>query len=258
MSEAVEKAQGNEIPGEKQQEARAQGWAPKEEWHGPADKWVDADTFLKRGEEIKGVLKERNGHLSRELREVRQLLLEQRDMAQKAKLAGYQQALEDIQRRQRAAAESADVEAYDAAERDRSRVIQQVQEEQKASPSVDHDFEDWQSDNDWFEADPDMRAYAIGVSAIVQSETKLGGRKLYDEVTKRVKKTFPHKFGNPRRTDPGAVEPGAQAPAPKKSGKTFDDLPAESKVSYERQARQFKQMGINFSKEEYLANYIWG
>ena len=28
-------------------EAKRQGWVPQEEYNGPEDKWVDADTFVK-------------------------------------------------------------------------------------------------------------------------------------------------------------------------------------------------------------------
>ena len=250
---------GNIIPGEKEQQAKAQGWSPKEDWKGPEDKWVDAETFLKRGENITGVMKERNGYLTRELREVRALLVEQKDMAQRARIQGYQQALEDIQRRQREAAASADVEAFDAAERDRAKVVRAYNEDQSRAPGVvvDHDFEEWKTENTWFDDDEDMTAYARAISESIQRKEGIGGRKLYDAVTKRVKQNFPHKFGNPRRSDAGAVEAGAQPPAPKKSGKTFDDLPASAKASYEKMAKQFKQAGIEFKKEEYLANYVW-
>jgi len=259
MSEAVATAQGNEIPGEKESQARLQGWAPKEEWHGPEEKWVDAETFLSRGEDIKAVMKERNAHLSREIKEVRQLLVEQRDMAQKARLQGYQQALQDIQRRQRDAAAQADVDAYDAAEREKQVVVQQFQEASKVQPppaEQDPVFQQWVSENKWYSDDEDLAAYAEGVAQRKLAQG-LTGRPLLDEVAKAVKKFAPHKFSNPRRTEPGAVEPGAQAPAPKKSGKGFDDLPATAKGSYEKLARQFKQEGIAYTKEEYLANYVW-
>lgn len=251
-------AVGNIIPGEAEQQAKAQGWAPKEDWKGPEDKWVDAETFLKRGENITGVLKERNGYLTRELREVRQLLVEQKDMAQRARIQGYQQALEDIARRQREAAASADVDAYDAAERDRQRVVKNFTEDQRRPENVvDHEFEEWKDENPWFDADEDMQAYACAISTAIQKKEGLGGRKLYEAVGKRVKQNFPHKFSNPRRSEAGAVEAGAQPPAPKKSGRTFDDLPETAKSTYAKMARQFKQQGSEFKKEEYLANYIW-
>ena len=204
-------------------------------------------------------MKERNNHLAKEIREVRQLLIEQRDMAQKARLQGYQQALQDIQRRQREAAAQADVDAFDAAEKERQHVVQRYQEETKVQPAPaeqDPVFQQWVSENKWYTDDEDLAAYAEGVAQRKVAQG-LTGRPLLDEVAKAVKKFAPHKFSNPRRSEPGAVEPGAQAPVQKKSGKGFDDLPSTAKNSYEKLARQFKQEGITYTKEEYLANYVW-
>ena len=40
-----------------EQQAREQGWRPKEEFNGDASRWVDASTYLKRGEELLPILK---------------------------------------------------------------------------------------------------------------------------------------------------------------------------------------------------------
>ena len=35
-----------------EEKASAIGWRPKDQWKGDPDKWVDADAFLKKGDEI--------------------------------------------------------------------------------------------------------------------------------------------------------------------------------------------------------------
>jgi len=42
-----------------EEKAAQQGWAPQDQWRGPPGKWVDAETFLKRGENNPRVLRER-------------------------------------------------------------------------------------------------------------------------------------------------------------------------------------------------------
>src|SRR2546421_12509972 len=47
--------------------AKELGWAPKEEFRGNPEKWVDAETFLKRGEEILPLVKAQNRKLQNEV-----------------------------------------------------------------------------------------------------------------------------------------------------------------------------------------------
>ena len=54
--------------------ARAQGWRPKDEYNGNPDRWVDAEAFVKRGEEELPVVRERNRHLESRVTELNQKL----------------------------------------------------------------------------------------------------------------------------------------------------------------------------------------
>ena len=49
--------------------AKVQGWSPKEKWRGNEAQWVDAETFVKRGQEFQSTLKKKSDNLERELRE---------------------------------------------------------------------------------------------------------------------------------------------------------------------------------------------
>ena len=52
-----------------EKEARIFGWAPKEEFRGSEDDWVDADVFVKRGKEINPILRKNNELLMKKLEE---------------------------------------------------------------------------------------------------------------------------------------------------------------------------------------------
>jgi len=63
-----------------EKEARAQGWAPKEEFRGKETDWIDADVFVQRGREINPILRKNNERIQKELdkakRDLDELLLD--------------------------------------------------------------------------------------------------------------------------------------------------------------------------------------
>ena len=67
-------------PSESEVEASTFGWVPKEQFHGNPDEWKDADTFLKRGKEINGFLRNDLEKIKRahaaEVAELRQTMTE--------------------------------------------------------------------------------------------------------------------------------------------------------------------------------------
>jgi len=52
-----------------EQEARALGWVPQEEWRGDPEHWSDAETFVERGKHVMPILKKNNERLQAQLRE---------------------------------------------------------------------------------------------------------------------------------------------------------------------------------------------
>lgn len=55
-------------------EAKALGWAPKENWRGNEADWVDAETFVERGRQVMPLLKKNNERLTGKLTETEQQL----------------------------------------------------------------------------------------------------------------------------------------------------------------------------------------
>jgi hypothetical protein len=75
----------------------------------------------------------------------------------------------------------------------------------------------------------------------------------FDQLTEQVKERFPEHFENgERRRAPSVSRPNGGRPPPKK-GKTFDDLPKESKDAYFEIVKHDKK----YSKEQYVKDYIW-
>lgn len=123
----VDDGQQNQETARLEAEARRQGWKPLEEFKGnPAD-WVDAATFLKRGEDFLPIVRrelkntrERNERLTRELGSLKTQLAEQgevlaevRQMARTASETAYNRAIADMKRAQREAAAAGEMDRYD-------------------------------------------------------------------------------------------------------------------------------------------------
>src|ERR1700744_3154427 len=110
MSEdAGNQDQGNAVPGEAlsptQQEALSQGWVPKEEFDGDAERWVDAGEFLRRGELFRKIESQ-----SKELKDVRKALAELAKHNSKIREVEYARAIEGLKAQKKEALSKGDAD----------------------------------------------------------------------------------------------------------------------------------------------------
>ncbi len=109
--------------------ARAQGWRPIAEYRGPPGRWVDAKSYLERGERDLPVLRDQNRRMTERLAkfegeftqlrqkldqqgttisEQHEILAEMRSFARNADQRGYERALAELEERQDNAAAAGD------------------------------------------------------------------------------------------------------------------------------------------------------
>src|SRR3990167_3523430 len=88
------------------------GWRPKEEYKGDPEKFVSAEEFVKRGENIMPILKannakllESNKKMSGDITELKQTLSEMGEMLSSSEKRAYDKAIADIEAQQRQAVE---------------------------------------------------------------------------------------------------------------------------------------------------------
>lgn len=242
-----------EQPSEAEVKARAQGWAPKDEWRGPDEKWVDAETFLKRGEQIAPIQAERIEKLTRELEDAKRTIADFAGWRSKVEKDAYERAMKDIKARQREAVKTMDEAAFEAAEKD-AQELQKKVEQKTEQPGEAPEVAAWKSANPWFDADPalNLEAQAIHVN-IGRTKPGLTLEQNLAEVTKEIKRRYPEKFGieeNPRRKEAPSVE-GANGTRTKAGGKSYADLPAEAKAACDSFVKQ-KIM----NREQYVKDYF--
>lgn len=248
--------------------ARAQGWRPKDQFTGDPDKWVDASTFVDRGNSFKSNLVQKVATLEKQIADFKGTAAQfnkyhQETMAKKDKeLANTIRQLK-IQKSEATSDgdHAAAVELEDRIdtlnqERDEAKRLEKEALEQAqaaaAESQVDPVLIAWVADgNEWFDNDPKLRRYAMSVAEELRANgSKLAGRAFLDRILLEVKTDFPEKFTNPNRLRAGAVDNGAGGRS--SGGRTAADLPAEDRTLMNK----FVKEGM-LTEKQFLADYKW-
>jgi len=243
----------SEIDEETLAEAKRQGWVPQDQYNGPEDKWVDADTFVKKGKEINALLRKDNDFLKREVAEMKTTMMEFKKFHADTEKRAYERAMTDLREQKK--------EAISTGDGDKVLQIDDAIDELKANkpepvarPTNQPDpvFVQWNEDNKWFGTDTELTEEANLIGEVIKrKQPTLIGEAFLDEVTKRVKKAYPEKFTNSNRGRPSPVE-GTTAPkASAKGGKGYNDLPPEAKAA----CQKFEKSGL-LSRDQYLKEYF--
>lgn len=239
------------------EKATAMGWVPENEWKGDPAKWRPAAEFVDRGENVIPILRDRVAKLEGDLKIV---IAANKQETERARAEAYAKAKAEYDQ-QRAQLDQLELEAFKAGDAEVYQQAKQAREnlQQPEKPQRHDDpvFTEWRAKNPWYATDKELANYADAISHVIVAETggvvtDLAGA--LEEMGRRTMEKFPHKFSNPKREKPSAVEGGTVSPS-KKGGKTFDDLPHEAKTSYARQAARFKAAGREFTKDQYAQAY---
>lgn len=243
-------------------QARNMGWRPKEEFRGEEDKWVDAKTYVDRGEHVLPIIKATNDRLRQDLIRTNESLASvnaallasketitaleryhQDDVKQKVEAAREKLKTELV-----AAKKSGDVESevdltselskLDAAEAiaTTTEADTKKQEQQQRPAPKDYtkepEFIAWQEANPWFGTDMAKTAIADAAQRKLRAEgEKTLGREFLDKVSLEVTKEITRLGGN-RSTNKVEGSKGGEGGASGGGGtksKSYSDLPAEAK-----------------------------
>lgn len=238
--------------------AKDMGWRPKEEFKGDDSRWVDAETFVKKGEEILPILKanakkteaERDA-LKADLASLKNDVAEFRKYHSQTEKRAYERAIRDLEERQAEAVEANDLKTVRSITKEIASLSKDVQTDEAGAPyqTPDHakTLNQWKGENPWFGSDRVMTASANAVADELEIAGVKGAEQLA-EVAKRMRAEFPHKFENAARKAPAAVEGSTPT---RRAGKTWADLPPEARTVADRWVKQ----GL-VTKETYLKDYF--
>jgi hypothetical protein len=240
--------------------ARDMGWAPKDDWRGDPDKWVDAGEFVRRADEVLPIVRAEKKKLEASLTKAKEEIAEMRSTFKEFKKhhsetqqRAYERAMKDLQARQAEAVEAGDIKAVRETTKEIVDLTQGMKPDEKDAdpydtPEHQRTLAAWKAENAWFESDRAMTGAAAAIAAELEDKGVRGAEQLA-EIAKRIRAEFPHKFQNERRAAAAAVE-GTPAPA-RKPGKTWADLPSEAKSFAERMVKQ----GL-MTREQYVKDFF--
>jgi len=189
-----------------EQRASAQGWVPKDDWDGDPDQWRPAKEFIDRGELFKKI-----DDQNKTIKEFKKTLDEFAKHHSRVQKVEYERALADLKVQKKEALNEGDADAV--VDIDEKMVL--VREAQKEAtqpvqvpnvPDSNPVFQAWVDRNNWYQTQPAMRAYADRLGNELGASGNMSPTDLLAHVEREVKKEFAHKFNNPNRDRPGAVE----------------------------------------------------
>lgn len=258
-----------------EQEARGQGWVPLEEFRDDESKWVDADTFVKRGREINPILRKNNESLRKELDKAKKDAKEAIEAAKEfreyqkerfdEKVRSYEAQIEELKRAKKDAISQGDGDravaiddTIDALREEKQSLKKpeaprQAEEAQELAPEL----EAWIERNSWYGKDNEdsyeATEIANGIAAAIRkANPTLVGQAFLDKLDARL---ADRNIGSTKKREVSSsqVEGGSSGTnRPRSTKKGYEQLPGEAKAACDR----FVRAGL-LTKEEYLASYEW-
>lgn len=250
-----------------EQRARTMGWVPQDEFRDKA-RWVDAETFVKRGEEIVPILKANTKKLESD---VARLGAENAKLAQLFRASQesiselqhfHEENLKDALARQKRDLANQLAEAREEGDVHREVEIQtqiaslgkdtaparkpMVEEPPPPqAPSVDAETAAWQAANPWFGQDPHRTQKAIGVAHMLRADPAndhLQGAAFYQKVVEAM-----NEGSAPRFDKVGGGRPSGEGGGGGSRGGTgYDSLPPDAQQACQSQARKLVGEGKAF------------
>lgn len=240
---------------EVEDKARKMGWTAKDEFKGDPAKWRDATEFVERGENMLPIVRATVKRQERELADLKKTVAEFAEYHNKTEARAYERALKELKTKQIQAVSAGDAEAFVQVDAEMAALHKEATEKPRITvpePGVHPDYPEWADRNKWIDTDPEMAAYAESYGEFIRKKgSKVEGAAFLDLIAKAVKKEFPEKFTNPRRSEAPSVE--GSTPPIKKGGKSYADLPKEAKDACDRFVSKF---GVK--RDEYVKQYFEG
>lgn len=270
--------------------AREMGWRPQEEFRGDTAKWVDAETFVSRGEHFLPIIKADRDRLRAEVANTAAQLAETKQLFTAAQEAiaelrkfhdedtrrAVDRARKDLVAELKSAREQGDVDREvdvqsQITKIDAAKAAEPPAPAPKPAPAAatetkpDPDFIAWEADNQWFKTDSRKHALAMGIAEELRKDPRnatLTGRKFYDRITEEVD-AYLAPAGRPNAKvggDAGGRQPGG---GPGKRSRSYADLPEDARLACETFAKKLVGPGRAYKdmaawQAQYTTSYFAG
>lgn len=268
-----------------EKEAKGMGWRPEEEWDGPDGKWIDAKTFVERGEQIMPILRANNRKMKEELLTRDKDLATLRESLANANKAiitlkkSYTEstkreveiALADLREQYKGARQIGDTDLELKVQKDITNLEKKVEtldkeheeeiEEKKDDtkpPELSPEFINWQKENRWFgnTLNPDDKARTVAFVKIGEQLRKEGAPEMgldFMEKCMGILEEQERGFTKPKsKVESGGGKGG------RGGGRVWDNLPKEAKAACHSDNETFVGPGKMFKTvkewEDHYAN----
>lgn len=248
-------------PVEVQQAAEKMGWIPPSRFKGDPERFIDADTYVKRGEEVLPIVREQNKRLHAELdtlksesAKTRQALADAQkaiDQMEERHTVATQKAVEDARKQLKAqlaaASEAGDHEGV-AELTDQLTKMPAAPEKTSVVPEPaayvpPPELAAWQSENPWFGTNKRKTALALAIAQELRDAGETAtGRVFFDKVKAELETdttTPPTDKVAPAR---GSAEGGGSSGG--KQG--YSSMPADARAACDADARRFVGEGKKY------------
>jgi hypothetical protein len=261
--------------GEIEAKAKAMGWRPESEFKGDLKEFVDAKTYVEKGEFVLPIVKKqrdeaRKAQLATEqaLQQVKTDLEQTKKDAQEA-IKFMHQGLEREYKAKEAALKAEKAEAISAGDGAKAIAIesqietlqaekkeakQEVKEQAKQeTPQLHPDFQKWLDKNPWYATDKRLQRLAITLGFDMAEEDKsLEGLPLWNKVREELAQMYPDKFPEELEERPGAQR-GGKSSSTNSKAKTYANLPEEARKACDKMVKA----GYVKNQQQYLEMYDW-
>ena len=281
MSTTEEAVVTSAQPIEVQKDAERLGWIPPSRFKGDPTRFVDADIYIKRGEEVLPIVKEQNKRLHTELDSLKResqatahaLKAAQDAIAQMEErhTVATQKAVDDARRQVKAqlaaASEAGDHEGVaELTEQLTKMAVPEPAAAKAQAPAPEPQFTppadlvEWNAENPWFGTNKRKTALALAVAQELreQGETS-SGRTFYDKVLAEVDKELGVQQPRGDKVEGARGSDGGNASGGR--GKSYAALPSDARAACDADAKRFvgadkKYKTINDWRARYAEIYF--
>lgn len=210
--------------------AAEKGWKPKDQYEGDPSKWVDAAEFNRRTE-----LFDRIGTISKENKDLKRKLDLLANHTKTVEEKTRERVLAELKAKQREAVSLGDEETFDAVDKQIEEIKKQelpdfeaeVKPEEPKQGEVPQVVKDFAERNKWFEKDREMSDFMVFKTETIIRRDNLPLEEAMKLAEAEVKKTFAHKFVNPKKNEPSRVMSNSNESRPAKL--TLSSLTSEQR-----------------------------
>lgn len=253
-------------------EAKQHGWTPKEDFKGDPARWVDAETFVAKADEVMPLLKKKTEVQDRRIADLEKTIKQQAKFMEGAEKRSYDRAVAELKIKKRSAVEAGDTREVDALDDEIDKLKADATagaKQDDIAEQAQEAYADWRLENRWYDKgalasasdlESDARVYADILAGKNQKKAdSMAPADFFAWLGEQVLEKYPALNGKGPRPKPASDVAGVTAGRANGSAKGYSDLPNDAKQMCDRLIRRGAIPGADEAAKRayYAKNYDW-